>query len=362
MIKDILFSCLVLFASSNAFPQMELNKEVFTLTGKIKGELHRYVFLKYINKEGNKVIDSSKIEKGNFYFKGNIIEPTLAIFSESIKPLPDNDPNVTNFYLEAGNMTAKVEKDYFKKIKITGSKTQQEKEIFERRIATIVSDLDSPDEKISFISYEFIARHPHSYYSAFLLALYKSRWTPDSVRQLYNEFNPKIQNSFYGKEVAESINQINNNSAGHLAKSFTAKDITGISINLSDFKGEYVLLDFWASWCVPCRKGNPHLIELFNKYHCRGLNIIGISADDNIEAWKTAVKKDKVGMWYNILSELKTNSNIRETDAFQSISREFGISVLPTKILIDKNGIIIGRYKGTEEEPKLDKKLSEIFD
>lgn len=200
-----------------------------------------------------------------------------------------------------------------------------------------------------------------SYVSAFLLTLYKTRWPLDSVRLLYDRITYKIEESYYEKQVAQSIKDVDNNSPGQIAKPFTATDITGTSIVLSDFKCKYVLLDFWASGCVPCRQGNPHLIELFKQYHDIGLNIIGVSDDDNVERRKTAIQKDQAGIWYNILSKNKMNSNNGKLYVSQPISKKFGIHVLPTKILIDKNGVIIGRYEGTEEEPSLDKKLSEIF-
>lgn len=362
IIKDKVFSCIVLFASLNVAGQTPSKNEKFTLSGKIIGQLNGCVFLKYVNKEGKKITDSSEIKKGNFYFKGYITEPTLAIFSKFKKPLPDNDPNVTDFYLEARNMTATAKKNHLKEIKITGSKTQKEKKIFERRVAAITNESDSVNEKISEISYQFIFFHPDSYYSALLLALYKSRWPIDSVSQLYNQLSPLIQKSFYGKDVAEAINKIDDNSKGKMAKLFTAIDINEESISLSNFKSRYVLLDFWASWCVPCRQGNSHLIALFKKYHDKGLDIIGVSDDEDIEAWKTAVKKDKIGIWYNILG-LKKDKDEKIDDS-NRIGQMYGVQTLPTKILIDKSGMIIGRYGGTggEDEKALDAKLNEIFE
>ena len=106
----------------------------------------------------------------------------------------------------------------------------------DRKLSIYEVNVTSPDEKFSKVNYKFVATHPDSYVSAFQLALYETRWPLDSVRQLYNQFNPKIQKSFYGKEVAESVNDVDSNSPGRIAKSFTAKDIIGNSINLSDFK------------------------------------------------------------------------------------------------------------------------------
>jgi thiol-disulfide isomerase/thioredoxin len=119
-----------------------------------------------------------------------------------------------------------------------------------------------------------------------------------------------------------------------------------------------VLLDFWASWCVPCRKGNPHLKELYSKYKDKGIEFIGISDDDQSEdKWKEAIVKDGIGVWKHVLRGLKQKNNVfdRSTD----ISDKFGIHTLPTKILIDPEGKIIGRY--SEEEGPLDEMLKKVF-
>jgi thiol-disulfide isomerase/thioredoxin len=113
-----------------------------------------------------------------------------------------------------------------------------------------------------------------------------------------------------------------------------------------------VLLDFWGSWCIPCREGMPHMIELFRKYNKSGLDIIGVAVQEpSPEDWRKAIAKDKTGIWYNIMGDIKSDK----------INKLYGINIYPTKILIDKNGIIIGRYDGTEGANTLDKKLAEVF-
>ncbi len=161
---------------------------------------------------------------------------------------------------------------------------------------------------------------------------------------------------------AEEIKKLESGSPGSKAAAFKAKDINGEQLSLSDFKGKkYVMIDFWASWCVPCRKGNPHLISVYNKYKEKGFEIIGVANDDNaVEAWKKAVAQDKIGIWKHVLSGYKRNAS--EAEKGEYINERYGIHTLPTKILIDKNGIIIGRYGGGgEDDAAMDKKLEEIF-
>jgi thiol-disulfide isomerase/thioredoxin len=186
----------------------------------------------------------------------------------------------------------------------------------------------------------------------------------DSLQMYYHRMNASLQQSTYGKELAKEIEKIRAGSPGSIAANFTTADINGQPVTLSDFKGKYVILDFWASWCVPCRKSNPHMIELYKKYHDKGLEIIGIADDDNNHgAWKKAVEKDGVGVWYNVLRgfDLKKMSSGEKNE--KDISEKFGIHSLPTKILIDRKGVIIGRYdQGTDEEEKaMDAKLKKAF-
>jgi thiol-disulfide isomerase/thioredoxin len=114
-----------------------------------------------------------------------------------------------------------------------------------------------------------------------------------------------MQQSGPGKEIAKEIDQLRSGSPGSIAKDFSATDLNGRKFTLSDLKGKYILIDFWASWCVPCRKSMPHVKELYARYKDKGLEIIGVSDDDNNQAaWKKAVDKDGTGIWHNVLRGL----------------------------------------------------------
>lgn len=355
----LLFICVSLY---NAFSQKS-KVNTFILTGSITEAENPVVYLIYTDQSGNSIEDSCRLQQGKFWFKGYIKEPTWAIFRGNIKIMDDaENPNIVDIFLEPGDITATAQYNHIKKIKIIGSKTQLEYEMLQKQYDAIDQNSDSLYEKFSNMNKAFIINHPNSYVSAYQLSTYKTRWTIDSVKSVYKHLKPKIQNSFYGKGVKETIGEIDNNAEGRTAEDFRTTDIKGKSISLSDFKGKYVLLDFWGSWCVPCRQSTPHLIDLFEKYHNFGLDVIGIAQerDRTGVAWKAAVKKDGTDKWFNVLSIPNADKNKGKGDA-QSIVKKFGVQVFPTKILIDRTGIIIGRYTGTDDEAVLDKRLGEIF-
>jgi thiol-disulfide isomerase/thioredoxin len=147
---------------------------------------------------------------------------------------------------------------------------------------------------------------------------------------------------------------------GSQAANFTATDINGKSVRLNDFKGKYILLDFWASWCVPCRQASPHLLGLYHKYNAKGFDIIGISDDDTrLQQWHNAVKTDSTAMFHQILrgAGKKSATNARD------LHKAYNIQSLPTKILVDPSGKIIGRYgdNDTTTDDDLDKVLVAAF-
>jgi len=117
---------------------------------------------------------------------------------------------------------------------------------------------------------------------------------------------------------------------GQQAPELSLPDVDGKVIHLSDLKGKIVLIDFWASWCGPCRKNNPHLVKLYNKYHSKGLEILGVSIDDHETNWKNAIRHDK-------LTWIQVNDN-KGWDAPSALV--YGVEAIPASFLIDKNGVV----------------------
>jgi peroxiredoxin len=135
---------------------------------------------------------------------------------------------------------------------------------------------------------------------------------------------------------------------GQPAPDFKQNDTAGHPVSLSSFRGKYVLLDFWASWCGPCREENPAVVSAYGKYHPRGLEILGVSLDQKEDSWKKAIRADKL-TWTH-LSDLQYWNN--------AVAKLYGVQGVPQNFLIDPGGKIIARGLRGQD---LDKKLEEIF-
>jgi thiol-disulfide isomerase/thioredoxin len=241
-------------------------------------------------------------------------------------------------------------------------KSDSELDSLKEKAAAIRDQFEPFSKQTNKIDMAFIESHPNSFLAAYLLRYKISSMTLAEAKKSYNALSASIKASKTGQEIAKEVKSLEGGSPGSAASVFTATDINGQQLSLADFKGKkYVMLDFWASWCVPCRKGNPHLLSLYSKYKDKGLEIIGISDDDSaVDAWKKAVAQDQIGVWKHVLRGLKRTPTGYDKSA--DISEPYGIHTLPTKILIDKNGVIIGRYGGGgENDEAMDKKLAEIF-
>lgn len=374
----------------------------FTINGTIEGKNGGYLYMSYAGKDGQSKLDSALVNNGTFVFKGEVNGPSDVYLRSSLKSRNADDPNSVSFFIEPADMKLMLIEGAYKDFKLTGSKTEEdnrqlnllkapikaemkpiseayskanaaysksikdklpqaEQDVLHKRASDIRDQFEPFNARMDQIDYAFFLKNPDSYLSAYLMIFKVSGLSLDSVQLFYNNMTPRVQQSSYGKMIAAEIAKLKKGSPGAIATIFTAVGIDGKPLSLADFKGKYVLLDFWASWCVPCRAGNPHLKKIYAQYQSKGFEIIGISDDDSKpEAWKNAVKQDEIGVWKHVLRGLKWTGD--RFDRTNDISENFGIHTLPTKILIDKEGKIIGRYGGGgQSDEAMDKKLATIF-
>ncbi len=371
----------------------------FTIKGRIEGKTSGYIYLGYTGRK----IDSSLIENGSFSFKGTLTGPAQA--SLMMDRNGRSFDKYAQLYITPGNMQLTVPYNNFTDgIVLKGSPVQAEADALKKSKAPIMKQLkpysdaynkannayiearrEKKDEatlerlkevttvaKDAMDPYyaelrkkdeEFMNKYPASFVTASLLRFSVTRMPLEEGEGRYSKLTDEVKNSDIGKAIKQELDELRAGSPGAKAFVFASKELRGVPLSLSDYKGKYVLLDFWASWCVPCRKGNPHLLSLYSRYKDKGLEIIGVSDDDsNPDAWQKAVDKDQIGVWKHVLRGLKRVDGPEMFDRSASISDRYGISSLPTKILVNPDGVIIGRYGGGgEDDEAMDKKLAQIF-
>lgn len=401
IVSTIKLCIVVLFFSSCG--ETPLEKGMYRINGTVAGlDSGEIYMMNYPNP-----IDTLKVENGAF-----TIEKELNDVVRRINIVKDaneriiNPKNMVSLFVEPAIMSLKLNYSDFSKSKLGGSKTQDEQyqldEIGNKIGANYKVEQDAYDavrkkyddaakagaseEALEAIKYEdnearrklapmweeqgkatlqFIKDHPKSFVSVQSLFFQLGNMQYDEAKAIVDQFNPKHLKIGIGARLAKGIEDMQKGIPGAFAGNFNTIDINGNPIKLADFKGKYLLIDFWASWCVPCRKGNPHLLDLYAKYNLKGLEILGVSDDDrNHDAWRKAVKKDQIGIWHHVLRGLKMkDGRLDVNDRSTDISDGYNVGSLPTKILVNPEGIIVGRYgSGGGTDDDMDHDLAALFE
>lgn len=350
-----------LLSSCNALPE-----NGYKLNGEIKNYPNQYIYLTTGNFfSGTTVTDSCIVKDGKFSFTGTINEPTSAIISDMVYNMNNYlTIKYSIFYIDAADMNYSIdwssEFDSQKRIEmpytLTGSVTNEEAL---KLIKIMSSDsLANNDDYMLKCLEGFIKTHPDSYISAYNLSIYSSMLSLEEIERLYAFLSEKAKTFSCSKEIVDRMELMKSIQPGKPASDFTTKDINGKTVSLSDFRGKTILLDFWASWCVPCRKSMPHVKALYKKYGSKGLVVVCVSDDDSDhDKWRKAVEKDGTSEFVHVLRGLKT-TEYGGFDKSEDISAGFDVHYLPTKYLIGADGNFISCKVDDEE---LDAKLKEIF-
>lgn len=189
----------------------------------------------------------------------------------------------------------------------------------------------------------FIAAHPNSFVSLYLLNEMELMYAADSYVAAFDALADRLKQTAIAEEIKSRFVKYKATAKGSFAKNFSRKNQYGRQINLNDYQGKLVILDFWGTWCIPCRQTHPHLKELYSEYKAKGLEIVAVADEKNKDTekaragWLAAIKKDDVN-WVHVLN--------KEGVEDQDIVKEYGITSFPTKLLLDKNGKILMRVTG----------------
>jgi peroxiredoxin len=362
------------------FSCSKVAKGEFLISGEAKDIPNgKMVFLKMKNDNGIVInMDSAKVNDGKFEIKGKVKEPAiLALFVQGLRqPIP--------FILETGEIEVTVDKDSIWKSKIGGTYNNDEFQNFNTKLngfqkrlvdfqnknmqkgmeyqqSNNKAGLESLNKQYSSIKKEmddFMFNFPEENKEAYIsLVLLQSRFESpkfnlDEVKKIYNSYSDDLKATKIGKSIQEKLNIIEKNSKikpetaliGKMAPDFSAKNPQGQLVSLKQSLGKVTIIDFWASWCGPCRAENPNVVALYNELHSKGLNIIGISLDEDSNKWNEAIAKDKI-TWTQV-------SNLKKWK--DPIAISYGIEQIPTTFILDSNGIILEKdLRGEELKTKV---------
>lgn len=263
------------------------------------------------------ILDSTIVTDEKFHFEGNVNRPRM------VRSWIESSREGRMFWLEDGKIDITGEKGSMANSKIEGSKTQKDAELLLSRKDSLFKEMESLRDMITdknrdslFIVHEqmidheivinkkFIRDYPNSYES--LTVLYDGsmqRLGPSETAKLFSLMNDELHSTEEGKTIADFIKLPDVPKIGEKYVDFEQKNSEGQLMKFSELTGRYTLLEFWASWCGPCRSSNPELIKDYEKYKGKGFTIVGVSLDTNKEKWLKAIEKDSL-TWENF-SDLK---------------------------------------------------------
>jgi peroxiredoxin len=315
-------------------------------------------------------IDSAKVVDGKFSFKGTTSEPSIHFLQVK------NTNGKVVFILEEGKIDVVVYKDSIAKSKIGGTKNneyllsfnlsaqkiqkrmldfqnlnmQKITEAQAKKDTIVINDLMKEYSKFQDEMNLFTANYPEQNPKAFIsvLILENSIKNPgvdiENFKKTFSKLDAALKNTKPGKSIENQLANYKPLTVNSVAPDFSAPNLDGIMVSLKESLGKVTIIDFWASWCGPCRRENPNVVALYNKFHSKGLNIVGVSLDKTKDDWKKAIEKDNI-TWIQV-------SNLKFWE--EPIAKLYKVEQIPSTFILDKTGKIIAKnLNGKELEDKI---------
>lgn len=378
-IKKIVRYSLVCIALITLYNNAQAQQK-YVIEGKINGlDKDMKVMFSYSPAKGIIIDDSAVVKNGVFHLEGTIARPyKVNLYLRSVNPPPPQkfvlgqvipSQDGQSFYITAGTTTLSgnslasavvtnpVQAEYIElqnsllpvqkaagpnSLALFYAKNADSIALFKQRSAVF--------EKQYFqVNLNFIRKHPDSYVAFDLVQSYAVVIEdPESFEQMFNALSPQFKTSAEGKKIAYNLSMVKKFAIGKPIMDFTQNDVNGKPVSLSSLKGKYILIDFWASWCGPCRMEYPYIHKAYDKFKNKNFEVIGVSLDDKKSLWENAIKDNHFN-WVEVC-DLKGRQN--------EVAVAYGISAIPQSLLVDPNGIIIAKNLRGDD---LIQKLEEVI-
>ncbi|MCD8739857.1 AhpC/TSA family protein [Mucilaginibacter roseus] len=369
----------ILFTAGLVLPSVLFAQQInFNLKGDIKNfNSSGKAYLQYRTDAGT-VADSAEVQKGSFSFKGPLPEATkatLTITRNTENFQQQRNADRLTLYLENGNINLQATDSIAKAAINAGQLNKDNIELTvalkpytdrlraeyraygslpkHQQTSQAEAELDKRVEAIEneqkAILVPFIKSHQNSLIALDALKTYGG-YFPEAaeVEPLYTALSKQVKSSKAGAQHQKWLDGWKKTAVGATAPQFSQADKDGKQVSLASFKGKYVLVDFWASWCGPCRNENPNVVSAYNQYKDRSFTILGVSLDSNRDAWLKAIDDDKLA-WTQV-SDLKYWKN--------EVAELYGVRAIPQNFLIGPDGKIVAKNLTGD---KLSAKLNEIY-
>ena len=338
-----------------------VGKDEFLLNGTIQGipDGKVVVLERFDDSLGAVAVDTAKIKAGKFTFKGKTLEPEM--FSIRVETVQSN----SYIIIENGEINLEIVKDSTFKNKFSGTynndqlyefnqkgiENEKKKKEFGKNFQAkfllaqnqkdtvtmkkIQTDYENLEKGIKTGIEDYIKSHPKALISALLIKSLFGEFEPNitKIETLYKGLDKTIQDTKTGKSIVKNLKQFKVVKEGRRAPEFSAPNPEGKTVSLKESLGKITIVDFWASWCGPCRKESPNMVKLYAEFHDKGLNIIGVSLDDDAVKWKEAIASDKLS-WVQV-------SNLKKWK--DPIAAEYGVQAIPSTFVLNQFGVVVAK-------------------